>query len=166
MQKRRRGRPRKPRSPQQFNPDVLRGTVQEIRKMTKEYSNGDLFFDVQYIEKKRPRLLKNAGISTTDCDGMWKVHYDQERVIMLPEKDQKLIHRYVSSKENIRFLEQTVDSISDEKIRNFASDVLLDGNNILDLVDKYGVSSRTLWRWKKEILENTARKYLTIARPS
>ena len=84
---------------------------------------------------------------------------------MLPEKDQKLIHRYVSSKENIRFLEQTVDSISDEKIRNFASDVLLDGNDILDLVDKYGVSSRTLWRWKKEILENTARKYLTIARP-
>ena len=138
----------------------MRDAVREIRKMAKEYSNGDLLFDVQYIEKNRPRLLKNAGISVRDSHGTWKVPYNQEKTAMLTEKDQILIHRYISSREKIGFLRQAVDSIPNPQTRKIAADILLKGSNILDLTYKYGLSSRTLWRRKKEILECIAVEYL------
>jgi len=128
--------------------------------MAKEYSNGDLLFDVQYIEKNRPRLLKNAGISVRDSQETWKVPYNQENTAMLTEKDQILIRRYLSSREKIGFLRQSVDRIPTPQTRKIAIDVLLKGSNILDLTYKYGLSSRTLWRRKKEILEGIAIDYI------
>lgn len=160
IQKGKRGRPRKPRSVPQTDPEALRDAVKEIRKMAKEYSNGDLLFDVQYIEKNRPRLLKNAGISVRDSQGTWKVPYNQENTAMLTEKDQILIRRYLSSREKIGFLRQSVDRIPTPQTRKIAIDVLLKGSNILDLTYKYGLSSRTLWRRKKEILEGIAIDYI------
>lgn len=160
IQKRKRGRPRKPRSVPQADPEALRDAVKEIRKMAKEYSNGDLLFDVQYIEKNRPRLLKNAGISVRDSQETWKVPYNQENTAMLTEKDQILIRRYLSSREKIGFLRQSVDRIPTPQTRKIAIDVLLKGSNILDLTYKYGLSSRTLWRRKKEILEGIAIDYI------
>lgn len=79
---------------------------------------------------------------------------------MLTEKDQILIHRYISSREKIGFLRQAVDSIPNPQTRKIAADILLKGSNILDLTYKYGLSSRTLWRRKKEILECIAVEYL------
>lgn len=115
---------------------------------------------MQYIEKKRPRLLKNAGISVKDCDGAWEVHWNQEHTAMLTEKDQILIRRYISSREKIGFLRQTVGSIPNTQTRTIAEDIVLNGSNILDLTGKYGLSSRTLWRRKKEILEYIAIEYI------
>lgn len=160
IQKRQRGRPRKPRTVPQVDPEALRSAVREVRRIAKEYSSGDLAFDVQYIEKKRPRLLKNAGISVKDCDGAWEVHWNQEHTAMLTEKDQILIRRYISSREKIGFLRQTVGSIPNTQTRTIAEDIVLNGSNILDLTGKYGLSSRTLWRRKKEILEYIAIEYI------
>lgn len=159
-QKRKRGRPRKPRPVTQADPETLRDAVREIRKMAKEYSGGDLIFDVQYIEKNRPRLLKNAGISARDSYRTWKVPYNQEHMAVLTEKDQILIRRYISSREKIGFLRQAVDSIPNPQTRKIAADILLKGSNIMDLSYKYGLSSRTLWRRKKEILEYIAIDYV------
>lgn len=128
--------------------------------MVKEYSGGDLLFDVQYIEKNRPRLLKNAGISVRDCDGTWEVHYNQESTAALTEKDQILIRRYISSREKMGFLRQTVGGVSDPQVRSIAVDILLNGGDMMELSNKYGLSSRTLWRRKKEILEYIAIEYM------
>lgn len=157
--KRRRGRPRKNQPSANIDPEMLHRAILDVKKMAGEYARGDLQYDVRYIEFHRPRLLNNAGIfNSNGNDG--HIRYDAHSIETMVEKDRKVIHRYITSRETIAFLEKAVEEIPELKVREVACNTLLKGIRVADFAAQYGVSERTV-RWRKHrALEYLAKQYL------
>ena len=155
---RKRGRPKKLNSGFEIDPGVLKDAVRKVKAISKEYANGDLQADVRYYQTHRPRLLKNAEVREDAVNG--QITYNAERVATMTADDQKTIHRYITSQEEIIFLRQAVACISEIQMREVAIDTILKGSNVLVLPGKYGVTASTIWRWKKSVLEYIAGQYL------
>ena len=76
------------------------------------------------------------------------------------EKDRKVIHRYINSREAVAFLEKTIAEIPEDKIREVAQATLLKGIRVADFAEQCGFSERTV-RWRKHrALEHLAEQYL------
>lgn len=157
--RRKRGRPRKESPVSQVDPDILHNVVCEIRSMAREYAHGDLQADVRYIRTARPRLLKNAGICDTDDDS-GGIRYDERSVAVMPEEDQRMISRYISSKEKMDFLRKNIEAISEAQIREVARDTLLKGIPVMNLTWKYGLCDRSIRMKKRRALDYLAKQYL------
>lgn len=142
----------------EIDPCVLKDAVRKVKAISKEYANGDLQADVRYYQTHRPRLLKNAEIREDAGNG--RLTYNTKRVATMTADDQRAVHRYITSQEEITFLCQAVACISEIQMREVAVDTILKGNNVLILPEKYGVTASTIWRWKKRALEYIAGQYL------
>lgn len=152
--RRKRGRPRKLASSSKVDPHILKEAVKKIKAISKEYANGDLQSDVWYYQTHRPRLLRNAEIIENAEDG--KITYNVQRVAGMTADDQRAIHRYKISKEEIFFLRQAVMEIQDKDLRETAIDMILRGINCARLTQKYGISERALYKRKRKIVEHIA----------
>ena len=157
--KRRRGRPRKNPPSANIDPAMLHKALLDVKKMAEEYARGDLQYDVRYIESHRPRLLKNAEIFGHYGNDE-HISYNKQSVEAMVEKDRKVIHRYINSREAVAFLEKTIAEIPEDKIHEVAQATLLKGTRVVDFAEQCGFSERTV-RWRKHrALEYLADQYL------
>lgn len=161
-QRRKRGRPRKTQPAAGIDPEVLHRAVLEVKKMARDYARGNLQSYIRYIRTTRPRLLKNAGIPDNDREDE-SVRYNAQSVAAMTEGDRKVIYRYLCAREEITFLEKAVIKIPEARIRKVACDTLLKGIRVVDLLEKYDLSERTI-RWRKhKALEYLAALYLAAS---
>ena len=151
---RKRGRPRKLTSSSKVDPHILKEAVKKVKTMSKEYANGDLQSDVWYYQTHRPRMLRNAEIAEDAEDG--RITYNVQRVAGMTADDQRAIHRYKTSKEEIFFLRKAVMEIQDKDLRETAVDMILHGIGCAQLTQKYGISERALYKRKRKIVEHLA----------
>jgi len=158
--KRRRGRPRKLDAKCDVNPEILQEAIKQVKKIGKEYSEGDLQAEVFYLETSRPRLLKNAGVNNENYESTGKIEYDQQRVSCMPEDDQHIISCYLSAKAKIHFLKHSVADITDIRLRQTANDALLLGWSCSKMANVYGISERAVYKRKKKALADIARTYI------
>ena len=78
----------------------------------------------------------------------------------MPEEDQRMVSRYINSKEKMDFLRKNIEAIPEAQIREVARDTLLKGIPVMNLTWKYGLCDRSIRMKKRRALDYLANKYL------